>query len=45
MKISDWKRTVNDKIQNQIQEKVEKEMQNKTKPRTVREDKWKERNT
>ena len=40
MKKSDWKRTVKDKIQNQIQETVEKEMENKTKLRTVREDKW-----
>ena len=28
-----------DKVQNQIQERVEKEMENKTKLRTVREDK------
>ena len=40
MKKSDWKRTVKDKTQNQIQERVEKEMENKTKLRTVREDKW-----
>ena len=40
MKKSDWKRTVNDKIQNQIQERVEVEMEYKTKLRTVREDKW-----
>ena len=40
MKKSDWKRIVKDKIQNQIQERVEKEMENKTKLRTVREDKW-----
>ena len=39
MKKSDWKRTVKGKIQNQIQERVEKEMENKTKLRTVREDK------
>ena len=32
--------TVKDKIQNQIQERVEKEMENKTKLRTVQEDKW-----
>ena len=36
----EWKRTVEDKVQNQIQERVEKEMENKTKLRTVREDKW-----
>ena len=40
MKKSDCNRTVKDKIQNQIQERVEKEMENKTKLRTVREDKW-----
>ena len=40
MKKSHWKITVKDKIQNQIQERVEKEMENKTKLRTVREDKW-----
>ena len=40
MKKSDYNRTVKDKIQNQIQERVEKEMENKTKLRTVREDKW-----
>ena len=33
----EWKRTVEDKVQNQIQERVEKEMENKTKLRTVRE--------
>ena len=36
MKKSDCKRTFEDKIQNQIQERVEKEMENKTKLRTVR---------
>ena len=40
MKRSEWKRTAKDKVQNQIQERVEKEMENKTKLRTVREDKW-----
>ena len=40
MKKSDWKRTVKDKTQNQIQERVEKEVENKTILRTVREDKW-----
>ena len=40
MKKSKWKRTVKDKVQNKIQESVEKEMENKTKLRTVREDKW-----
>ena len=37
MKKSDWKRTVKDKIKNQIQERVEKEMENKTKLTTERE--------
>ena len=48
MKKSDWKRTAEDKIQNQIQERVEKEMENKTKLRTVRRRQvrsGKERNT
>ena len=40
MKRSKWKRTAKDKVQNQTQETVEKEMENKTKLRTVREDKW-----
>ena len=40
MKRSEWKRTAKDKVQNQIQERVEKEMENKIKLRTVREDKW-----
>ena len=40
MKKSEWERTVKDKVQNQIQERVEKEMENKTKLRIVREDKW-----
>ena len=39
MKKSDWKRTAKDKIQNQTQERVEKEMENKTKLRTVRDNK------
>ena len=37
MKKSEWKGTVKDNVQ--IQERVEKEMENKTKLRTVREDK------
>ena len=41
MKKSNWKRTVKDKIQNQVQKTVEKEMENKIKLRTIREDKWK----
>ena len=40
MKKSEWKRTVKDKAQNKIQKRKEKEMENKTKLRTVREDKW-----
>ena len=39
MKKSEWKRTVKDKVQNQIHERVEK-IENKTKLRTVRKDKW-----
>ena len=37
MKKSKWKKTVKYKVQNQIQERVEKEMENKIKLRTVRE--------
>ena len=37
MKKSKCKRTVKDKVQNQIRERVEKEMENKTKLKTVRE--------
>ena len=37
MKKSKCKRTVKDKVQNQIWERVEKEMENKTKLKTVRE--------
>ena len=40
MKKSEWKRAIKYKTQNKIQERVEKEMENKTKLRTVREDKW-----
>ena len=40
MNKSEWKRTIKDKVQNQIQEGVEQEMENKTKLRIVREDKW-----
>ena len=40
MKKSAWKRTIKYKVLNEIQERVEKEMENKTKLRTVREDKW-----
>ena len=39
MKKSKWKKTVKYKVQNQIQERVEKEMENKIKLRTVREGK------
>ena len=39
MKKSQWKRRINDKVQNKIQESVEKKMGNKNKLRTVREDK------
>ena len=37
MKKSEWQKTVKDKVQNQIQDRVEKEMENKTK---LRENKW-----
>ena len=40
MKKSEWKRTIECKVQNKIQERVEREMENKTKQRKVREDKW-----
>ena len=40
MKKSEWKRIIKYKVQNKIQKRVEKEMENKTKLRTVREDKW-----
>ena len=36
MKKSEWKRRVKDKVQNKIQERKKKEMENKTKLRTVR---------
>ena len=40
MKKSEWKRRIKDKVQNKIQEGAEKEVENKTKLRTVKEDKW-----
>ena len=40
MKKSEWKRRIKDKVQNEFQERVEKEMESQTKLRTVREDKW-----
>ena len=40
MKKSEWKRRIKDKVQNKIQERKEKEMENKSKQRTVREDTW-----
>ena len=43
MKKSKCKRTVKDKVQNQIRERVEKEMENKTKLITVREDRTADR--
>ena len=39
MKKSEWKRTIKEKVQNKILERVEKEMENKTKLRVVRENK------
>ena len=44
IKKSEWKRTIKCKVLNKIQQKVEKEMEYKTKLRTVKEGKWK-RNT
>ena len=38
MKKSEWKRAIKDKVQNIISERVEKETENKTKLRRVRED-------
>ena len=43
MKKSKCKRTVKDKVQNQIRERVEKEMENKTKLKTVRGDRTADR--
>ena len=40
MKKSEWKRRIKDKVQNEFQERVEKEMESQTKLRTVRQDKW-----
>ena len=40
MKKSEWKRRIKDKVQNKIQEGAEKEVENKTKLTTVKEDKW-----
>ena len=37
---SEWKRIIKCWVQNKIQERVEKEMENKTKLRTAREGKW-----
>ena len=43
MKKSKCKRTVKDKVQNQIRERVEKEMENKIKLKTVKEDRTADR--
>ena len=40
MKKSVWKRRIKDKVQNKIQ----KEMENKTKLRTVKEEEWERKN-
>ena len=37
---SEWKRRIKDEVQNKIRGRVEKEMENKTKLRTVRGNKW-----
>ena len=41
IKKSEWKRTIKCKVLNKIQQKVEKEMEYKTKLRTVKEGMWK----
>ena len=38
---STWKRLVNYKMKNKIEERLKKEMEGKAKSRTIREDKWK----
>ena len=43
MSKSKWKKQVKDKIRNSIEERTKQEMANKTKARTIVEDKW-ERN-
>ena len=41
MKISAWKRLVKYKMKNKIEERLKREMEGKTKSRTIKEDKWK----
>ena len=38
---SAWKRLVKYKMKNKIEERLKKEMEGKTKSRTIKEDKWK----
>ena len=41
MKKSTWKRLVKYKMKNKIEERLKREMEGKTKLRTIKEDKWK----
>ena len=41
IKKSTWKRLVKDKMKNKIEERLKREMEGKTKSRTIKEDKWK----
>ena len=41
MKISAWKRLVKYKMKNKIEERLKREIEGKTKSRTIKEDKWK----
>ena len=41
MKKSTWKRLVKYKMKNKIEERLKREMEGKTKSRTIKEDKWK----
>ena len=41
IKESSWKRLVKYKMKNKIEESLKKEMEGKTKSRTIKEDKWK----
>ena len=41
IKKSTWKRLVKDKMKNKIEERLKREMEGKTKSRTIKDDKWK----
>ena len=45
MSKSKWKQQVKEKIGKSVEERTKQEMANKTKARTIMEDKWRERNT